>query len=602
MGWSRRTAFVGREDELALFDDAAAAARSGTPQIVLVEGEAGIGKTRLVAEAIARSQQEHDVVVACHGVALTGDQLAFGGVVELVRNLAAARPEELRLGLPVGGRRLLEAWDEHGSGFVGRLDRVEMFEGFLGLVEHLGGSHLVWIAVDDIQWLDASTCDLLVYAARALQDAQLMITCTVRTTELPTIWRGPAVGLRRSLNAQTIVLDPLDAAHTGEQVRGLLGRTASPALLDRVAHLGQGVPFLTEELIAGGLRESGPLPSSARDLMLGRVATLPDEAHRAVEAASVEDRPVSHDDLCRVLGLSAVELDAAADAALTAYLWDEAPNDRYTFHHALLKEAVSESLRPGRRRDLHRRWAELYENPLRTGWRAGSVDRGGPSLDGERRSRRWRSTQPSRRPTWKRLDGRLRSSHRCSCVSCRSGHRVPGAAERAGRDRETMAVMALKCARAGNFDGALRLVTAELGRPDVREDRTRWIALMAVHQSVLDQLNEPQVDSTICRRMGAARSLATADSPWLAVGCVELAWRLGRRPSMRLALALTKRALESGRRSREDAEMVMEVARRRRARPSGHMGRISDALSEIEAVLSGVAEHELPERFAGAFA
>ena len=113
----------GAEDELALFDDAAAAARSGTPQIVLVEGEAGIGKTRLVAEAIARSQHEHDVVVACHGVALTGDQLAFGGVVELVRNVAAARPEELRLGLPVGGRRLLEAWDEHGSGFVGRLDR-----------------------------------------------------------------------------------------------------------------------------------------------------------------------------------------------------------------------------------------------------------------------------------------------------------------------------------------------------------------------------------------------------------------------------------------------------------------------------------------------
>ncbi len=519
MGWSRRTAFVGREDELALFDDAAAAARSGTPQIVLVEGEAGIGKTRLVAEAIARSQHEHDVVVACHGVALTGDQLAFGGVVELVRNVAAARPEELRLGLPVGGRRLLEAWDEHGSGFVGRLDRVEMFEGFLGLVEHLGGSHLVWIAVDDIQWLDASTCDLLVYVARALQDAQLMITCTVRTTELPTIWRGSAAGLRRSLNAQTIVLDPLDAAHTGEQVTDLLGRTASPALLGRVAHLGQGVPFLTEELIAGGLTESGPLPSSARDLMLGRVATLPDEARRAVEAASVEDRPVSHDDLCRVLGLSAVELDAAADAALTTHLWDEAGNDRYMFHHALLKEAVTESLRPGRRRDLHRRWAELLRILDACGRRSQSkIAAAHHWTESGDLARAFDATLAAAEMEEARRAPAEQSPLLLRLMSLWG--RVPGAAERAGRDRETVAVMALKiCARAGNFDGALRLVTAELGRPDVREDRTRWIALMAVRQSASTSSTSR---STICRTspLGQRNLLAAPKtargSPWAA--------------------------------------------------------------------------------------
>ena len=510
MGWSRRTAFVGREGELALFDDAAAAARSGTPQIVLVEGEAGIGKTRLVAEAIARSQHEHDVVVACHGVALTGDQLAFGGVVELVRNVAAARPEELRLGLPVGGRRLLEAWDEHGSGFVGRLDRVEMFEGLLGLVEHLGGSHLVWIAVDDIQWLDASTCDLLVYVARALQDAQLMITCTVRTTELPSIWRGPAAGLRRSLNAQTIVLDPLDAAHTGEQVTDLLGRPASPALLDRVAHLGQGVPFLTEELIAGGLRESGPLPSSARDLMLGRVATLPDEARRAVEAASVEDRPVSHDDLCRVLGLSAVELDAAADAALTTHLWDEAGNDRYMFHHALLKEAVTESLRPGRRRDLHRRWGELFaEQPPTLAssisaahhWtESGDLGKAFDATLAAAEMREAKEAPVEQGPLWERL--------------LDLWDRVPDAGPRSGRDRDTVASAAVRAgARAGNLAGVARLLADELDRPDAMQDRTRWIGLNAARLSALKQLNEPMeaVDVHGVGRGAARRAGRTVD-------------------------------------------------------------------------------------------
>ena len=197
MGWSRRTAFVGREDELALFDDAAAAARSGTPQIVLVEGEAGIGKTRLVAEAIARSQQEHDVVVACHGVALTGDQLAFGGVVELVRNVAAARPRRTRTryarwraATARGMGRARQRLRRHGS-TGSRCSKGFWVSSSTSVVLTWSGSR----STTSSGWTRRrATCSCTPLGH--CQDAQLMITCTVRTTELPTIWRGPAAGLR----------------------------------------------------------------------------------------------------------------------------------------------------------------------------------------------------------------------------------------------------------------------------------------------------------------------------------------------------------------------------------------------------------------------
>jgi DNA-binding CsgD family transcriptional regulator len=588
---SRRTALVGREDELGRFDDALVAARSGTPQILIVEGEAGIGKTRLVAEAIARTRHQHDLVVACHGVAWTGEQLAFGGVVELVRQLALAWPPEGRAGLPVGGRRLLEAWDQQGSGFSSTLDRVAVFEGFLSLVEHVSRAHLIWIAVDDMQWLDASTGDLLVYAARAASGAQLIMTCTVRTTESP-IWQGPTAGLRRSLNAQTIVLEPLDAADTGEQVRGLLGRTASPALLDRVAHLGQGNPFLTEELIAGGLRESGPLPSSARDLMLGRVATLPDEARRALEAASVEDRPVSHDDLCRVLGLSAVELDAAADAALTAHLWDEAAHDRYRFHHELLKAAVIESLRPGRRRDLHRRWGELFAGRPPTlaslisaahHWtESGDLDKAFDATLAAAEMREAKEAPVEQGPLWERL--------------LDLWDRVPDADARSGRDRDTVASAAVRAGtRAGNLAGVARLLADELSRPDAIQDRTRWIALNAAQLAVLKQLNEPveQVDVTAW----AQELLSAPDGPWTTFACNEVAWHLEESAARPLAIALSDHARAAGRRL-DDPEIELESARRR-ANLLSREGRHDEALAEIDGVLP-LVEERLPERLTGA--
>ena len=589
------TRFVGREDELAVLVEAVASARSGTPAVVIVEGEAGLGKTRLVSEAIERTTSDQDTVIPCHGVSLTGEQLAFGGLVQVVRSMARNYPASHRNGMPAGARRLLDSWDEDGSGLTARIGRAEMFDGLLGFVEHSARQHVLWLAVDDLQWLDPSSRDLLLYAVRTTTDARLVMTCTVRTTESPASWFEAAGAFKRDQHARTIVLQRLNSKETADLVTALRGQQPSAALLDRVSRLGAGVPFLTEELIAGGLAESGTLPSSAREMMLARVAQLPDDARGAVEAAALEDSPVRHDGLCQILALTPTEVDDAAEVVLAAHIWDEETDDRYRFHHALLREAVLESIRPGRRRELHRRWAELYESSAHAGELAAKVAAAHHWTESGDLSRAFDATLAAAEMEEARRAPAEQSRLLLRLMSLWGS--VPGAAERAGRDRETMAVRALKiCARAGNFDGAMRLVTAELGRPDVREDRTRWIALMAVRQSALDQMNQ-SLDDLSDIATWAAELLAADDGPWLAVGCVELSWRLRAEADRGLALELTSRALESGRRSR-DPEVALDVARRR-AHVLWSEGRIREALGEIDAVLS-VVETELPERLVGA--
>jgi DNA-binding CsgD family transcriptional regulator len=595
MGGRQRASFVGRAEELDLFEDAVAAARSGMPSVVVVQGEAGIGKTRLIAEAAARSLEEHDVLVHGHGLPLTGDQLAFGGVIELVRGLAASYPPDLRDAVPVGARRLLDVWDSHGSGLAGQIDRLQVFDGFLSLVEHASRHHLVWIAIDDLQWLDASSRDLLLYTVRALSRGRLVLSCTVRDTTAVESWLESTSTLTRQEGAHTIHLPALDDDQTAELVTDLLGHSPSPELLDRIGHLGSGLPFLTEELVAAGLSESGRLPTSARELMLGRVAALPEQARLAVEAGAVAVGPVSHDALCQVLSLSPMEVDGASEAALTAHVWDAEPDDRYRFHHELLKQAVVEAMGAGRRRDLHLRWAGWHTDSPEAARLSALVTAAHHWTESGNLGKAFDATLAAAE-----LDEARQAPVEQAPLLLRLialWDDVPDAAKRARRDRDAMAVKALKiCARAGNFEGAMRLVTAELARPDAGEDRIRWIALTAARQSALEQLNRPRDDLPETSRW-AAELVGADDGPWLSLGCIELGWRLESIAERGLAFELTSRALEAGRRS-HDPEVALEVARRR-AHLFWSEGRHHEALTEIDAVLA-VVEAELPERLAGA--
>jgi DNA-binding CsgD family transcriptional regulator len=542
----RQAPFVGRADALGTLADALGDARASTPVVLVVEGEAGIGKTRLVSETVRRNLTDHDVFVQSHGVQLMGEQLIFGTVLELVRGLSAAITDGRRDRLPASALRLLDACVPERAGTVADLERVHILDGFLGLVESLSRDHLVWLAVDDVQWTDESSRDALRYLVRPSLRARLVVSFTVRTSEALTSWLALVSDLKRGTNACTISLRPLGPGDTAKHAATLLGRPASAGLLNRIVELGQGIPFLNEELVLGGLRETGALPTTVEQLMLDRIGRLPQSSRRVVEAAALEERAVRHDDLRKVLGLTDAEVDDAVEAALAVHVLDAADEqDTYRFHHALLREAVAGALRAGRRRDLHRRWAETLDAQVRSAndWplRVAAAHHWAGSGDDLRAFEA--ALSASELPTARQAPAE-RSPLLVRVVEL--WDRVPDAASRSGRDRDAVVISAIRSRhQTGDWAGALQLLDAELGHPDSATDQVRRATLTLSRQGTREQLGIADAADMPPLADLADLLLDAPTGPWLPNGCVELGWRLTRHGDSEKALRLCDKAIEA---------------------------------------------------------
>ena len=163
-----RPRLVGRTEELASLRASAARVRSGQRATVLVDGEAGIGKSRLVAEAISRFREPDDVLIVGHGVELSGGELPFGMASECLRSLVrGAGAEEVRAaaGESVAALSVLCPPLSPGGSEVqrGQVEQAQLFYGFVSTLETLASERLVWLVLEDLHWADASSRDLLSY-------------------------------------------------------------------------------------------------------------------------------------------------------------------------------------------------------------------------------------------------------------------------------------------------------------------------------------------------------------------------------------------------------------------------------------------------------
>ncbi len=358
---------VGREGEQEQLITAVQTARRGQPSAVLVSGEAGIGKTRLVMDAFAAVASPGDVVMVGHAVDLVGGELPFGVVTSALRDLVQ------REGLDAVRAAAGESAPDLGALIPGLApvatatpDRNRIIEGFVSLLMRLSYERFTWLAIEDLHWADASSRDALGYLVHLLEaPARLLVTCTLRIhhQEPTPALRTFVTELVRSPATRQIRLGRLCREDVAEQLGQLLQALPTRTLLDRVLPLCEGVPFLTEELVAGGLSEQGPLPTSVTDLMLSRISELSDPAAEFVRAAAIGQGHLSHDLLTRVCGWSTSDLDAAVAEALAAHVLeiDEAGLG-YRFHHALMREAVADALPPATRMRWHRRWAEELDS------------------------------------------------------------------------------------------------------------------------------------------------------------------------------------------------------------------------------------------------
>ena len=359
---TRLERLVGRADEILRLRTAMGVARSGHTTVVVVEGEAGIGKSRLLREATLSLPTAEDALMIGHGVDLAGGELPFGVVADCLRDLIRREGAEALRAASPGPCETLTALVPGlaEAGGAAERSRVEVFDAFVNLVATIAKDRLLWLVAEDLQWADSSSRDLLAYLIRVVGPARLLVTVTLRSRDgVADRTASRFVNeLARHSSVERIDLERLSREEVGEQLADLLKEPADRALLDRVVALAQGIPFLTEELVLGGLQASGAVPTSVFDLMLDRVDELSDPASTVVRASSVGSGHLWHKLLATVCDLpDSVMTDACAEAVASHVLEVDETGVAYRFRHALLLEAVRASLLPADRLHWHRRWA-----------------------------------------------------------------------------------------------------------------------------------------------------------------------------------------------------------------------------------------------------
>ncbi|WP_327359122.1 helix-turn-helix transcriptional regulator [Streptomyces sp. NBC_01304] len=366
--------FVGRAGELAVLNDALARAAAGEPQALLLGGEAGVGKTRLVEEFLAASCREDAVVVLGGCVEVGADGLPFAPFSTALRALRRQLPDEVAAaaaGQEEELARLLPELGETGANAPGRQGRhdeegmARLFELTARLLERIAADRTVVIALEDLHWADASTRHLLAYLFRTLRSGRLVVIATYRADDIHR--RHPLrpliAELDRMRTVRRIELARFTRTEVSRQLAGILAAEPEQSLVDRVFDRSDGNAFFVEELAcACGDDSAMGLSDSLRDLLLVRVEALPDDAQRVARIVAEGGSAVEYELLAAVSRLAEDDLIEALRAAVGANLLLTTPEgDGYRFRHSLVREAVSDDLLPGERSRLNRRYAQALE-------------------------------------------------------------------------------------------------------------------------------------------------------------------------------------------------------------------------------------------------
>ena len=379
-----RRAFVGRGAELArLRAGLRATIDGGAGRTVVVGGEAGIGKSRLIERFAEDVADDARVLVgACLEVA--EEALPYAPFVEILRSIVRDTSEARLPALLGPGRseltRLLpelavRAADVNPDQDSGRVSQARLFELILGVLERLAAERPLVLVIEDMQWADRSTRDLIGFLSRALRDDRVYFLLTTRTDAA-----GEAVGnlaflaeLEREEHVERIEVPPFGRDEVAEQAASLLDDQPPPGLIDRLVARTDGNPFYVEELVLAGGTDARRLPPVLRDVLVARVAGLSKPAREILRAAATAGRRIDDELLAATLGLSPRDLAAGLREALESGILarvDTPAGQVFEFRHALLQEVVSEELFRVERAALHAAFGEALERRLADGDRA----------------------------------------------------------------------------------------------------------------------------------------------------------------------------------------------------------------------------------------
>jgi predicted ATPase len=375
---------LGREPQLSLLEDSLLAAIRGDAGVVVIGGEAGMGKSRLTAELMQRAERLGCTVMfgTCSEAELTLPYLPF---LEAIGNhLSSVDLEALRGRLDGAAEALAQLFPQFGRGEAQALDptqsKLRLFEAIVVLLRDAARERGLLLVLEDLHWADPATRELLDYVGRRLRATRVLVLGTYRSDELhrkhpllPTIQ-----GWRRSGQVQVVELPPLEPDPLAAMVCAIFDEPQiSDEFRDFLHGRSEGNPFVLEEMLKDALdrgdifrTETGwdrkslaelRVPRTVKDGILLRLERLGRDIAVVTSAASVIGRAF---DLQTLAALTEKEPSEVLDALRTSVLnqlleEDDRAAGTYRFRHALTREAVYEDMVVPDRQQLHSRMADI---------------------------------------------------------------------------------------------------------------------------------------------------------------------------------------------------------------------------------------------------
>jgi DNA-binding CsgD family transcriptional regulator/tetratricopeptide (TPR) repeat protein len=455
---------IGREGDLESLRSALHESRAGSTRTVVISGEAGIGKTRLVAEFL-RQVPADTIVLRGQCVDLDRDAPPYAPIVAPLRSLAseigeaelfeASGParEALAVLLPELGELEPAAADAAASR---RSNADHLYDAVAAAFENVARSRPLVIVIEDLHWADQATLSLLRFLVRVVESSRILIVVTFRSDELG---RGHPLRswlpeLDRSARVSRRELPRLNRRQVRQLATALHGVPLDAHDLNIVFQRTDGVPFFVEELLCDFVSAEA-FPETLRDILLARYETLSEPTQRILRLLAAGGVRVEHELLADVSGTDADLIDDAAREAVLANVLvvDETA---YAFRHALVREAIHDELLPGERMRFHTGYAQALEDRQDT-----------PSVDATAISYHWMAAHNLKAAFLSSLTAmkQARASY-ANSTAARMGERaielwdqVPDAETLAGRTRvELLGETSYILRNAGESDRAIQLI------------------------------------------------------------------------------------------------------------------------------------------------
>jgi DNA-binding SARP family transcriptional activator len=384
---------IGREKELALLNDLWKKTLDGEAQSLLVSGEAGVGKTRLVQELTHVAEKSGAVVLTGQCDAM--ESLPFAPIAQVIRTAfdrpdldPAEMPAYILSDLLAFAPQLRPRYAQipHNSPLDPLFERHRQFDSFTFWFEILAQSQPILLLIEDIHWADSETVALLRHLAVQIKDSQLMLVLTYREKEVELMEDHGSQELLLELNrlrtTSILKLSRLDREATRQLLATMLATVEiSDEFLDRIYEQTEGNPFYVEEvckaLIATGkLYHSGgswrridiqdiQIPETIRAAIQSRLRKVSVKIQEMLQAAAILGREFEFATLQKLTAWEEEALIRALEDAQNFQILEEVQRSgaiRFAFVHALIPFALRESLSGLRVQLLHRRAARIFED------------------------------------------------------------------------------------------------------------------------------------------------------------------------------------------------------------------------------------------------